>query len=61
MPDAPLTIARRYLARAQITGDRKYADVALVAAILALIEELQRFREALAQLEGRVAPLATEH
>ena len=47
MPDAPLTIARRYLARAQITGDRKYADVALVAANLA-------------QVEGRLAPLATE-
>jgi len=61
MPDTPLTIARRYLARAQITGDRKYADVALVAANLALIEELQRFREALAALEGRLAPLATEH
>ena len=61
MPDTPLTIARRYLARTQITGDRKYADVALVAANLALIEELQRFREALAQVEGRLASLATEH
>jgi len=61
MPDTPLTIARSYLARAQITGDRKHADIALIAAILALIEELQRLRTALAALEGRIAPLATEN
>lgn len=55
MPDAPLVIARRYLMRAKITGERKDADIALVAAILALIEELQRFREALDCWQGQVS------
>ena len=51
-----MSLARNYLERARLTGNRKHADIALVAALIVLCEELRQFRMALAQLEASVAP-----
>ena len=52
-----LSVARHYLERARLTGERKHADVALIAALIVLCEELRQFRSALTQLDASIASL----
>lgn len=59
MPE-PLATARHYLTRAQLTGDRHCADIALVAAILALVEELRRLQLVLDHLQPAVGPMVKQ-